>query len=169
MIKSCSRLCLGQVLGPPPCLADAPQVKQPLVPCPEAPCPMTLPCLPCCCCCPALLALPWLPCPCCPALASLPRCPAAVVALPLLCSHCNRLVKYQTPIALPHVSTMGLQPSLHLTKKLGVSNLQEGVFDEFSKALVEKVNKLKLGGGLDPNTTLGPLISKAAIERVRLL
>ena len=44
--------------------------------------------------------------------------------------------------------------------------LQEGIFDEFSKALVEKVNKLKLGGGTDPSTTLGPLISKAAIDRV---
>ena len=45
--------------------------------------------------------------------------------------------------------------------------VQEGIFDEFSKAVVEKVNKLKLGGGMDPNTTLGPLISQAAVERVR--
>ena len=46
--------------------------------------------------------------------------------------------------------------------------MQEGIFDEFSKAVVEKVNKLKLGGGMDPNTTLGPLISQAAVERVCL-
>ena len=44
--------------------------------------------------------------------------------------------------------------------------MQEGIFDEFSEAVVEKVNKLKLGGGMDPNTTLGPLISQAAVERV---
>ena len=43
---------------------------------------------------------------------------------------------------------------------------QEGIFEEFSKAVVEKVNKFKLGGGMDPKTTLGPLISKAAIDRV---
>jgi len=34
--------------------------------------------------------------------------------------------------------------------------MQEGIFEEFSKAVVEKVNKFKLGGGMDPNTTLGP-------------
>ncbi len=47
--------------------------------------------------------------------------------------------------------------------------MQEGIFDEFSKAVVEKVNKFKLGGGLDPNTTLGPLISQAAVDRVQIL
>ena len=45
--------------------------------------------------------------------------------------------------------------------------MQEGIFEEFSKAVVEKVNKFKLGGGMDPNTTLGPLISQAAVDRVR--
>ena len=45
--------------------------------------------------------------------------------------------------------------------------LKEGIFDEFSKALVEKVNKFKIGGGMDPSTTLGPLISQAAVDRVR--
>jgi hypothetical protein len=44
--------------------------------------------------------------------------------------------------------------------------MQEGIFEEFSKAVVEKVNKFKLGGGMDPNTTLGPLISQAAVDRV---
>lgn len=47
--------------------------------------------------------------------------------------------------------------------------MQEGIFDEFSKAVVEKVNKFKLGGGMDPNTTLGPLISQAAVERVSII
>ena len=45
--------------------------------------------------------------------------------------------------------------------------MKEGIFEEFSKAVVEKVNKFKLGGGMDPNTTLGPLISQAAVDRVR--
>ncbi|DBB06011.1 TPA: hypothetical protein ACH3X3_009992 [Trebouxia sp. C0006] len=45
--------------------------------------------------------------------------------------------------------------------------VQEGIFEEFSKAVVEKVNKFKLGGGMDPNTTLGPLISQAAVDRVQ--
>lgn len=44
--------------------------------------------------------------------------------------------------------------------------MQEGIFDEFSKAVVEKVNKFKMGGGMDPNTTLGPLISQGAVDRV---
>ena len=47
-----------------------------------------------------------------------------------------------------------------------IAIMQEGIFDEFSKAVVEKVKKFQLGGGLDPNTTLGPLISQAAVERV---
>ena len=44
--------------------------------------------------------------------------------------------------------------------------MQEGIFDEFSRAVVEKVNKFKMGGGMDPNTTLGPLISQGAVDRV---
>lgn len=45
--------------------------------------------------------------------------------------------------------------------------LQEGIFDEFSKAVMEKVKIFQLRGGLDPNTTLGPLISQAALKTVR--
>ncbi len=39
--------------------------------------------------------------------------------------------------------------------------------DAFVEALVGEVRKLRLGNGLDPGTTQGPLISRAAVERVR--
>lgn len=38
--------------------------------------------------------------------------------------------------------------------------------DAFVSALVAEVHKLRLGDGLDPATTQGPLISSAAVERV---
>jgi succinate-semialdehyde dehydrogenase/glutarate-semialdehyde dehydrogenase len=44
---------------------------------------------------------------------------------------------------------------------------QDGIYDEFTKAVTEKVKKLKQGPGLDPSITLGPLINSAAVERVR--
>lgn len=47
--------------------------------------------------------------------------------------------------------------------------LQAGIYDQFSKAVVQEVNKFKLGDGLVDGTTLGPLISPAAVERVSLL
>jgi succinate-semialdehyde dehydrogenase / glutarate-semialdehyde dehydrogenase len=46
--------------------------------------------------------------------------------------------------------------------------LQAGIYDQFSKAVVQEVNKFKLGDGLVDGTTLGPLISPAAVDRVRL-
>ena len=46
--------------------------------------------------------------------------------------------------------------------------MQEEVYDQFVDAMVAAVRKLKLGGGLDSNTTLGPLISEAAVQHVRL-
>ena len=45
--------------------------------------------------------------------------------------------------------------------------LQEGVYKEFEQAVADNVRKLKLGGGMDPKTTLGPLIAPGALERVR--
>jgi succinate-semialdehyde dehydrogenase/glutarate-semialdehyde dehydrogenase len=45
--------------------------------------------------------------------------------------------------------------------------VQEGVYDEFVAALTKKVNEFKLGDGLDSSTTLGPLISQAAVKRVQ--
>jgi acyl-CoA reductase-like NAD-dependent aldehyde dehydrogenase len=46
-------------------------------------------------------------------------------------------------------------------------HVQAGIYDQFSKAVVEQVNKFKLGDGLVDGTTLGPLISPAAVDRVR--
>jgi Aldehyde dehydrogenase family len=45
--------------------------------------------------------------------------------------------------------------------------MQAGIYDQFSKAVVEQVKKFKLGDGLVDGTTLGPLISPAAVDRVR--
>ena len=46
--------------------------------------------------------------------------------------------------------------------------LQEGIYDAFTEAVTKKVGEFKQGGGLDPSTTLGPLINHPAVERVRL-
>lgn len=43
---------------------------------------------------------------------------------------------------------------------------QEGVYDAFVEAMVAAVKKLKMGGGMDTSTTLGPLISPGAVDRV---
>ena len=45
--------------------------------------------------------------------------------------------------------------------------LQESVHDAFVGALLQEVGHLRLGNGLDPGTTQGPLISSAAVGRVR--
>ena len=47
-------------------------------------------------------------------------------------------------------------------------SLQEGIYDAFTEAVTKKVGDFKQGGGLDPSTTLGPLINHPAVERVRL-
>lgn len=44
--------------------------------------------------------------------------------------------------------------------------VQSGVYDEFSKKLAEQVSKLKVGSGLEDGVVLGPLINKAALEKV---
>ncbi len=45
--------------------------------------------------------------------------------------------------------------------------LQEGIYDAFVDAVTKKVGEFKQGGGLDPSTTLGPLIGHSAVDRVR--
>jgi hypothetical protein len=46
--------------------------------------------------------------------------------------------------------------------------VQEGIYERFVKRLSEVMNKeLKVGDGLDPSTTQGPLINKAAVDKVR--
>ncbi len=44
--------------------------------------------------------------------------------------------------------------------------MQEGIYDAFEKAVTKKVGEFKQGGGLDPSTTLGPLIGHSAVDRV---
>lgn len=44
--------------------------------------------------------------------------------------------------------------------------VQENIYDEFSKKLVERVKTLKLGNGLNDDVQQGPLINEKAIEKV---
>lgn len=44
--------------------------------------------------------------------------------------------------------------------------VQEGIYDEFCTKLVEKVKKIRVGLTEDPETEMGPLISKTQLERV---
>jgi succinate-semialdehyde dehydrogenase/glutarate-semialdehyde dehydrogenase len=44
--------------------------------------------------------------------------------------------------------------------------VQDGVYDAFSAKLVEKVLQLKVGNGMESGVTQGPLIDKAAVEKV---
>jgi hypothetical protein len=44
--------------------------------------------------------------------------------------------------------------------------MQEGVYEEFTKTVAEKVAKFNLGNGLEKGTTLGPLINAKAVDRV---
>lgn len=46
--------------------------------------------------------------------------------------------------------------------------LQESIHDEFVKALVEAVEELKLGHGIDPATTHGPMIQPGAVDKARI-
>jgi len=44
--------------------------------------------------------------------------------------------------------------------------VQKGIASKIKEALVERTKKLKLGDGLDPNVDVGPVINKAALERI---
>ena len=44
--------------------------------------------------------------------------------------------------------------------------VQESVYDAFAAKLVERVKKFKVGNGLEPGVTIGPLIDMAAVEKV---
>src|SRR5437016_3557867 len=44
--------------------------------------------------------------------------------------------------------------------------VQDGVYDTFAGKLVEAVKKLKVGAGFETGVTQGPLIDKAAVEKV---
>ncbi|ORX78975.1 succinate-semialdehyde dehydrogenase [Basidiobolus meristosporus CBS 931.73] len=45
--------------------------------------------------------------------------------------------------------------------------IQSGIYDEFAKKLVERVKKFKVGHGFEEGVTHGPLISEAAVEKVK--
>ena len=47
--------------------------------------------------------------------------------------------------------------------------VQSGIYDRFAASLVEAVNKLAVGPGFDAGNTIGPLITKEAIEKVETL
>jgi aldehyde dehydrogenase (NAD+) len=44
--------------------------------------------------------------------------------------------------------------------------VQKGIASKVKESLVERTKKLKLGDGLDPNVEVGPVINKAALERI---
>ncbi len=44
--------------------------------------------------------------------------------------------------------------------------VQSGVYEEFATKFVAKVQQLRVGNGMDPETTQGPLIDMAAVEKV---
>ncbi|MDA8194167.1 MAG: aldehyde dehydrogenase family protein [Thermaerobacter sp.] len=45
--------------------------------------------------------------------------------------------------------------------------VQEGVYDRLRDRLVERIGQLRLGHGLAPGTDVGPLINRAAVEKVQ--
>ena len=47
--------------------------------------------------------------------------------------------------------------------------VHDSVYDEFLALLVERVRKVRLGSGLDPETTMGPLVSAEQRDRVMAL
>ncbi|KAM0791190.1 hypothetical protein ACM66B_005673 [Microbotryomycetes sp. NB124-2] len=44
--------------------------------------------------------------------------------------------------------------------------IQRGIYERFADALVRKVKEFKVGAGIDPSTTHGPLINAAAVDKV---
>jgi succinate-semialdehyde dehydrogenase / glutarate-semialdehyde dehydrogenase len=44
--------------------------------------------------------------------------------------------------------------------------VQDAVYDEFARKLTDKVKAFKVGSGVEPGVTMGPLIEPAAIEKV---
>ena len=45
--------------------------------------------------------------------------------------------------------------------------VQDGVYDAFAAKLAEAVEKLKVGDGIEPGVTTGPLINRAAVAKVK--
>ena len=67
-----------------------------------------------------------------------------------------------------HICKGGSCCSSHcLCRNVSLPVEQDGVYDAFVEAVTESVGKLKLGSGMDPSTTLGPLINDKGVQRVR--
>ena len=47
--------------------------------------------------------------------------------------------------------------------------VHEKIYDEFSKKIVQQFGSLKVGNGFDPEVNIGPLINKAAVDRIKSL
>src|SRR5204863_2783026 len=45
--------------------------------------------------------------------------------------------------------------------------VERSVYGSFVEAMVEKARAIRLGSGLDPETTMGPVVSREQLERVR--
>jgi succinate-semialdehyde dehydrogenase/glutarate-semialdehyde dehydrogenase len=45
--------------------------------------------------------------------------------------------------------------------------VQDGIYDRFAEKLVEAVQKMKMGPGLEPGTEVGPLINEDAVAKVK--
>jgi aldehyde dehydrogenase (NAD+) len=45
--------------------------------------------------------------------------------------------------------------------------VQKGIADKVKESLVERTKKLRLGDGLDPKVEIGPVINKAALDRIQ--
>lgn len=44
--------------------------------------------------------------------------------------------------------------------------MQAGVYEAFAKKLIERVESMTVGNGMDPEVANGPLIDMAAVEKV---
>jgi len=56
---------------------------------------------------------------------------------------------------------------LHLLSVLNrVCAVQAGIYDEFSRTLAERVAKMRVGNGVQPDVNVGPVINEAALEKV---
>jgi succinate-semialdehyde dehydrogenase/glutarate-semialdehyde dehydrogenase len=47
--------------------------------------------------------------------------------------------------------------------------VQRGVYDQFAAGIVERMSKIKVGVGYDPESTLGPMINRRAVDKIESL
>lgn len=56
---------------------------------------------------------------------------------------------------------------MHMSNSANRLYVQKGIAKAFTQKLVQKVSALTMGPGLDASTTQGPLVNKAAIQKVQ--